>query len=282
MKSLGEVLTMSAQFLERRNCSRFRRVAEELLSFVLKLKRLDLYMQFDRPLAEDELQKMRSLLKRAAQGEPVEYMTGEVLFYGCTIGVTPDVLIPRPETEILVDLACKELKSDFFAGKTAWDLCTGSGCIGIAVKKACPSLAVTLSDISEKALEVASCNAMRNDVELKVICGDLLSAFKGQKSDIIFCNPPYVKSKEYLTLDPSVKNFEPEGALVGGEDGLDFYKRLKEQLPVFLNPHAKVYFEIGSDQGKVLQELFSEPRWKILRLEKDWAGHDRFFFLEFE
>lgn len=282
MKPLGEVLAMSAQFLKEKNCARFRRVAEELIGHALQLKRLDLYMQFDRPMVEKELEVLRALLKRAAKGEPVEYITGEVSFYHCAIAVTQDVLIPRPETEILVDLAFKQLKTLSLAGKAAWDLCTGSGCIGIAVKKACPEMAMTLSDISEKALAVASGNAQRNDVQVELALGDLLDPFKGRKADVIFCNPPYVTSKEYLTIDRSVKDFEPQAALVGGEDGLAFYRRLKEELPSLLNPQAKVFFEIGTGQGNALLELFSGPRWKGGRVEKDWAGHDRFFFLEFE
>jgi len=281
MKLLGEILTLSVQFLKERNCTRPRRVAEELMSHALKLQRLELYMQFDRPMIEEECELLRAQLKRAVRGEPVEYITGQVGFYHCTFAVTPDVLIPRPETEILVDLACKQLKTSPMEGKVAWDLCTGSGCIGIAVKKALPELAMVLSDISEKALLVAGENAKKNGVQVELVRGDLLAPLKG-KADVVFCNPPYVTSKEYLDLDPSVKGFEPEIALRGGEDGLLFYRRLKEGLPALLNPNAKVYFEIGTGQGKALLELFSGAGWKNARCEKDWAGHDRFFFLEWE
>jgi release factor glutamine methyltransferase len=282
MKTLGELLTVSSQFLKEKNCTRPRRVAEELIAHVLKLNRLDLYMQFDRPLVEEEMALLRALLKRSVRGEPVEYITGEVSFYHCAISVTPDVLIPRPETEILVDIACKQLKAESLAGKTVWDLCTGSGCIGIAVKKACPELAMTLSDLSEKALAVAAKNAQANGVEVEIVCGDLLAPFSGRKADVVFCNPPYIDSKEFLTLDTSVKDFEPQMALDGGEGGLAFYRRLNEALPAQLNSGAKVYFEIGTGQGKALLELFSAKGWRNARVEKDWAGHERFFFLEFE
>jgi release factor glutamine methyltransferase len=282
MKTLGEVLTLTSDFLKEKKCSRFRRIAEELISHVLQLKRLDLYMQFDRPILETELETMRTLLKRAVKGEPVEYITGQVTFFHCEIALTKDVLIPRPETEILVDQACRALKQTPCLGKVAWDLCTGSGCIGIAVKKACPDLTVCLSDISEAALKVASSNAEQNGVDVELLQGDLLSPFQGRKADVIFCNPPYISSKEYLTLDASVKDFAPQTALVGGEDGLAFYRRLKEELPAYLNPCAKIFFEIGAGQGEALLSLFSGKSWKNLRVEKDWAGHDRFFFLEFE
>ena len=104
----------------------------------------------------------------------------------------------------------------------------------------------------------------------------------GRKADVVFCNPPYITSKEFLSLDRSVRDFEPKTALIGGEDGLDFYRRLKDSLPAHLNPSAKLFFEIGSNQGTAVLNLFSGTDWKNARIEKDWAGHDRFFFLEFE
>ncbi len=282
MKTLGEVLAITSQFLKEKKCTRSRRIAEELIGHALTLKRLDLYMQFDRPMAEAELEVLRRLLKRAAKKEPVEYITGSVSFYGCEIEITPDVLIPRPETEILVDLACKQLKLQDQKGKTAWDLCTGSGCIGIAVKKACPDLTMILSDISEAALAVAGRNAEKNEVLVELISGDFLNPFAGRRADFVFCNPPYISSKEYFTLDPSVRDFEPRLALVAEDEGLAYYKKLKEALPSCLNPGAKVFLELGKDQGDALLELFSGPVWKSARVEKDWAGHDRFFFLEIE
>lgn len=282
MKTLGEVLTLTSDFLKEKQCLRFRRVAEELIAHVLQLKRLDLYMQFDRPIQETELEQMRRLLKRAARGEPIEYVIGEVDFYHCKIVVTKEVLIPRPETEILVDQACRLFKQMPCQGMEAWDLCTGSGCIGIAIKKNCPALKVCLSDVSAQALSIAAENAQRNQVDVELLQGDLLIPFKKRKAHLIFCNPPYVSSKEFLTLDSSVKNFEPHAALIGGEDGLDFYRRLKEDLPTYLHSGAKVFFEIGAGQGKELVSMFSGKGWKNLRVEKDWAGRDRFFFLEFE
>lgn len=280
MKTLGEILLTTDQFLKEKQCGRSRRVAEEIIAHALGLKRLDLYMQFDRPLIEAELEMLRPLVRRAAKGEPVEQMIGEVLFYHCQICVTPDVLIPRPETEILVAQACKQLER--VEGKTVWDICTGSGCIGIAVKKACPGLSVTLSDISKKALVVAAENAQKNAIDVELLHGDLLFPFAGRKADVVFCNPPYVSLKEYLALDRSVRDFEPKEALVAEEEGMAFYRRFSEELPAYLNPQAKVYFEIGTGQGKALLDLFSSSKWKEARVEKDWAGHDRFFFLEFE
>lgn len=279
MKTVGEILAMSAQFLREKQCPRYRRDAEDLIAHALKLKRMDLYMQFDRPVQEFELELLRGLLKRAGKGEPIEYMIGEVSFYHSNIAVGPGVLIPRPETEILVAQVAKLLQGSEMA---VWDLCTGSGCIGIALKKVCPTLQVSLSDISEKALEFAASNAKSNGIEIEILKGDLLAPFAGRKANAVICNPPYVSSKEFLTLDSSVKDFEPKEALVGGEDGLFFYRRLAEDLPKYLHPSAKVFFEIGENQGESVLKLFAAPVWKSARVEKDWVGKDRFFFLEFE
>lgn len=282
MRALGEVLLATTQFLTQKGVSRSRRVAEEIIAHSLSLKRLDLYLQFDRLLLEEELEKMRCLLKRTAQGEPIEYIVGALSFYGVHLKVTPAALIPRPETELLVEMACKELGKKSLEGKSAWDVCTGSGCIGIALKKKYPQLLLSLADVSSKALELARENALANGVDVEFLEGDLLEPFAARKADFVFCNPPYVSEEEYSSLDAAVRCFEPKLALVGGTDGLSFYRRLKKSLVDYLNPGAKMFFEIGANQGASLLELFSEGPWKNVRVERDWAGHDRFFLLEFE
>ncbi|MGE5196711.1 MAG: peptide chain release factor N(5)-glutamine methyltransferase [Anaerolineae bacterium] len=282
MRTLGEVLQLAISFLKERQVERARRLAEELLAFVLKLRRLDLYMQFDRPLEETELNTYRTLLKRKSQGEPLEYLLKEIAFADCTIAVDSRVLIPRQETEILFYKILEELKEEQFLQKEAWDLCCGSGCLGVALKKKIPSLNVTLSDISADALAVARQNALRNNVDVAIRQGDLLLPFKGRRADFIICNPPYISVKEYLVLDREVRNFEPHLALVGGDTGLEFYERLAFELPSHLNSGAKIFFEIGCSQKSPLLNIFSAPIWKKKVIERDWAGHDRFFFLEIE
>ena len=137
---------------------------------------------------------------------------------------------------------------------------------------------MVLSDFSKKALKVAAENVQKNGVGVELIHGDLCDPFQGRKTDILFCNPPYISPKEYLTLDRSVKDFEPKEALIAEENGYAFYKRLSRELPPYLNPQAKLYFEIGTGQGNLLLELFSGPMWKNVRVEKDWAGHERLLF----
>lgn len=280
MKTLGEILKLSAEFLEERKVDRPRRSAEELLAHILGLKRLELYMQFDRPLIESELASLRELLKRRAKGEPIEYLMGEVEFLGCRIKISPSVLIPRPETEILADLVVKKLTGRNLKGKHLWDLCAGSGCLGIAIKKKLPDLALALSDLSPEALALAGENAKRNGVEAELALGDLLAPFKGRKADIFVCNPPYISQSEFLSLDPSVRDFEPRRALIGGERGTEFYESLGRELPLFLNPGALVFLEIGATQGDAVKEIFSNKTWAEMEIRSDWAGHPRFFFLE--
>ncbi len=273
MKQLGEVLQLSTTFLQERGVARARRTAEELLAHCLQMKRLDLYMAFDRPLQEQELTALRPLVKRCAEQEPVEYVLGTVEFAGCKLTVNRNVLIPRPETELLVEWVKKRK-----TGRVLWDVCTGSGALGIALKKMFPDLHVVLTDISAEALALAEQNARANGVEVELLQGDLLAPLKGRKADMIVCNPPYLSDAEFPQTDLSVRNFEPKQALVAGPQGTEFYERLAAALP----DHApsRVFFEIGATQGPAVSKIFSGPFWTKTFLERDWAGHDRFFFLE--
>jgi len=270
VKTIGEVLKLSTQFLKEKGLERARRLSEELLAGALSVKRMDLYLQFDRPVDEAELVQLRGWIKRCAVGEPLEYVLGEVEFAQCRIAVDSRVLIPRQETEILVDLVVKALKDGPLEGKVLWDLCTGSGCLGLALKKALPSLRVVLSDSSAEALSLAQKNAQKNGLDVEFRAGDLLAPFQNERADFVVCNPPYVAASEYLNLQPSVREFEPKSALVGGERGTEFYERLAH-----LNPGARVFFEIGAEQGESLKKIFGEGQ-----VQKDWADKDRFFFLE--
>ena len=204
--------------------------------------------------------------------KPKEYEIGEIEFLGCKIKVTPDALIPRVETEFLPEHAAPYIESN----KTAWDLCTGTGCIGLSIKKMFPTLSVTLSDLSPKCVKLAKENALRNGLDVQIVQGDLFEPFEGQKADYIFCNPPYISKKEFETLDASVKDYEPHMALVGGEDGLEFYRRIAACYQDYLNPNGKLFFEIGTGQGPAIIKIFNGG--KIIQ---DLAGHDRYFILEF-
>lgn len=273
---IEEALSHTIAYLSQKGIQGPRRAAEEMLCDVLSLKRMDLYLDFDRPLNQEELGKCRKILVRLAAGEPIQYVLGSVLFYQCEFDVNEAVLIPRPETELLVDKIVRELKLAPLADKKLWDLCCGSGCIGISLKKALPDLNVTLSDVSADALAVARKNAEKNEAAISFLEGDLFFPFQG-KADWIVANPPYVSEEEYHSLDPSVKDFEPSLALSGGKDGCDFFRAIAQDLKKYLNPGGKLWLEIGYQQGAKVNEIFENEGISGGIIEKDWSGHDRFF-----
>ncbi|MGH2639084.1 MAG: N5-glutamine methyltransferase family protein, partial [Rhabdochlamydiaceae bacterium] len=188
MKTVCDILKISTTFLSQKGIDQPRRQVEELLSHVLQIPRIELYVQFDRPLMEPELEKLRAYLKMRAQRMPWQYIVGEVQFLGCVIDVNQDVLIPRPETEILADKILKELP---LSPVVIWDMCCGSGCLGIALKKKRADCTVILSDLSLKAVEMTQRNAQKNKVEVVVRKGDLCQPFQREKCDFVVCNPPY-------------------------------------------------------------------------------------------
>jgi len=281
-KNILEIVNLSTEYLKNKGIESPRRSAEELIADALHLNRIDLYTQHDRPLNDEEVAFIREHLLRRGQGEPWQYIRGFVEFYHCKLKINPSVLIPRQETEILVDLVVKELEREDLQGKKLLDLCTGSGCIGLALKKRFAILDVTLADISQEALKVAEDNAVQNELEVHCVAGDLFAPFKDMQFDLIVSNPPYISQSAYQTLAKEVKLFEPKAALLAGETGLEFYERFAHEAPAFLKPKGKVWLEIGYDQGQALLKLFSNGPWRNLSLRQDWAGHDRFFSLEIE
>jgi release factor glutamine methyltransferase len=278
MKTVQEVLSLSHNYLKGKGIHNARRQAEELLSDALNMTRLQIYMDFDRPLTEDEMDRCRDRLSRRSKGEPLQYIRGEVEFHGCSIKVTPAVLIPRQETELLVAMIVKALEGKDLSQKILWDVCCGSGYIGIALKKYFPDLQVFLSDISPEALAIARENAERNGVAVTCLEGDLLKPFGDQKADFVVCNPPYVTEGEYPRLDKEVRDYEPRLALVAGPTGVEFYQRLAHDLKGRLAVDGKLWLEIGTGQGNTIKQIFENAGWENGQVEKDWGGHDRFFF----
>ena len=277
MKTVQQVLDLTISYLEDNNINHPRRHAEEILAAALDMKRLDIYMNFDRPLSDEELKHCRATLTRCGKGEPIAHIRGSVEFYGTTIAVNSDVLIPRPETELLVDAIAKIIENEDLEGKTLIDMCCGSGCIGIALKKKFPKLDVILSDKEPKALEMAKKNAANNDVAVALCEGDLTEALGDIKADYLVCNPPYVTEEEYNNLDRGVRDYEPKSALVAGRTGLEYYERLEQELPNILKPKALIWLEIGAGQGKHLENIFGSTKWHGAISSKDLSGNDRFF-----
>jgi release factor glutamine methyltransferase len=282
MKALKEVLQNSIFFLSERNLSDARVSAEEILAFVLNIRRMDLYLQSSRLIREREVQQIESFLQRRAKKEPLNYILGKTSFYNCELVLSKDVLIPRPETEILVDMIADQLKTVDRKNKTLWDVGTGSGCMGISLKKKFPDLEVHLTDVSLEALEIAKKNAEKNKVSVLFHQGDLLEPIGNRKVDFVVSNPPYISEQEYKTLSEEVKDFEPKIALVGGKSGLEFYERFAKDIEKILQSKGKAFFEIGFNQGEKVKKVFSQGKWKNLEVLLDLSGHDRFFFLEKE
>lgn len=282
MKTILEIVKLSAEFLQKKGIESPKRQAEEVIADSLNLKRMQLFLEYDRPLNPTELDLCRKNLARRAEGEPAPYIRGFVEFADCKIHINKNVLIPRPETEILVENITKILKNKDLENKSLWDICTGSGCIAVSLKKRFPHLNVFASDISEQALQMAKNNASSNEADVHSLLGDLLAPFKNQKADFVVCNPPYIPEKEYFELDREVRDFEPKTALLAGKEGLEFYCKLAAELPNHLNPGALVWLEIGWNQGDGVKDLFKAPVWKRCEVEKDWSGHDRFISLEIE
>ncbi len=212
--------------------------------------------------------------------EPEAYVKGSVEFYHLHLEVNSNVLIPRQETEILADKVISRVKKRGWSEFTVVDLCTGSGCLGLAMKSIFPKARVILIDICEKALAVARGNALKNGLDVECRLGDAIDGYEGPEIDLFLANPPYVTREEYESLDPSVKDFEPKKALYGGEDGLDIYQKISTPLYRSMKEGGLAAFEIGWKQREGFIQIYSANSWKSIVCEKDWSGHDRFFFLE--
>jgi release factor glutamine methyltransferase len=236
-----EVLKAACGHLEKHTSDSARLDAEVLLAQALGMRRLDLYLQFDRPLSDDELSRYRGLIKRRAHGDPVAYLVGHKEFMALDFEVTPAVLVPNPDTEVLVQRAVAISRQASRALRVA-DVGTGSGCIAIAIAHYAPEVEVWASDISREALEVASRNVGRHGLESRVhvVCGDLLDPLPGS-FDLICANLPYVAPGSVL---PAEVTAQPAGALFAGRDGAEVVLRLLRAAPARLNPGGRLLAEI--------------------------------------
>lgn len=272
MKTIKEVIGLSTDYLAKAGLESSRVDAEWLVGYALGLQRMELYLQFDRPLSEDELSKIRPLLARRAKNEPVQYICGSTEFYGLELKVGPGVLVPRPETELLVDNVLKKLPDS----RSVLDLCTGSGAIAIALKKEHPELEVTATDISAEALKYAQVNSAHHELEIELLEGDLFTPVKDRMFDAITVNPPYVKPSEKPLMGKDVLAHEPELALFSGEDGLDLLRRIAAEGRNYLNEGGFLISEIGFQQGEDCKSLFSSHGWTSVNILQDYTKKDRF------
>ncbi|MCR5173479.1 MAG: peptide chain release factor N(5)-glutamine methyltransferase [Oscillospiraceae bacterium] len=230
-------------------------------------------------VADDSFEEaMDAMVRRRLQGEPVAYITGLWEFHGLPLFITPDVLIPRDDTEVLADQAIAFAR-DAEREIRMLDLCCGSGCIGLAVASEIPTIRVVMADISEKAASVARQNAMRNRLTRCVTCltADALQTppMLLGRFDLIVSNPPYIRTGELESLDASVRDYEPREALDGGEDGLMFYRAVAEKWCAVLKPGGAVMFECGEDQSAAVREILADRGFTDIETVKDTRGIER-------
>lgn len=248
--------------------------AEVLLAEALGKSRTWLLTWPDKVVDEAAATCMANLVKRRQSREPVAYILGRKAFYDLDLRVTRDVLIPRPETEILVEEALRWLAHRPDA--RVLDLCTGSGAIAVALARHAPCARVTATDISPAALRVARENAERNGVRgIAWQVGDLYDAVRGKHFDLVVANPPYVSAQEYAVLEPNVREYEPVGALLADERGLAVLRRLCEGAAEVLSPAGALGVEIGAGQGDAVKRLMQDNGFSAARVVPDLAGHDR-------
>lgn len=253
--TIRELLKVTTDYLEKKEVESPRLSAEILLAHQLKLSRVKLYLNFDKPLHDKEIEGYRSLIKRRLNREPIQYITGVQEFWSLDFMVGPQVMVPRPETELLVEHALALCREDRVAdGGCAkiHDLGTGCGAIAVALARELEGVAVWASDISQEALDMARHNAKRHGVEgrIEFLLSDLWQGFpsQGLTFDIIVSNPPYIDSEDFANLPPEVRNYEPRQALDGGEEGMFYIKNIIQEAPRRLNPGGWILLEMDPAQ----------------------------------
>lgn len=252
--------------------------AQLLLAHVLGCSRVQLYTGFDKPLAEPELAGYRELIKRRLAGEPVAYLLGEQEFWGLPLHVDPAVLVPRPDTETVIEVAVARLRArpDPAAAISILDLCTGSGAIALALAKELPNARVVATDVSPAAAAIAARNAERNQLadRVEVRTGDLFAPVAGERFDLIASNPPYIASAVIPTLSREVRR-EPVLALDGGPDGMAFYDRICAAAGAHLVPGGALVVEHGFDQAEAVHARFAAAGFTEIAVVHDLAKHPR-------
>jgi release factor glutamine methyltransferase len=276
-----ELIQWTAEYLGGKNVHNARLNAELLLAGVLGLKRLDLYLQFDRPLRPEELAEFKERLRRRAKREPLQYIDGTAAFRDLVLRVDPRVLIPRPETEVLVQevLDWARPHSDL----VAVDVGTGSGAIALALATEGPFSRIVATDAQADALDAARENHAHAapDAPVEFRLGDLLAPVRGEAFDVVVSNPPYVGSEEAASLDSEVRDWEPATALFAGVGGLDVIRRLVPQAAQALKPGGLLALEIGMAQGAAVRGIIEDTNaFGAPRVRPDLAGRDRFVLAE--
>lgn len=259
VSEISKNLTENAQF-----------EARQIVMSASGLDNTSLLLKANESVDDETIKKAYAMLDRRKNNEPLHYILGSAEFMGLQFYVDKNVLIPRADTETLVEEVLSRMESDKY---DVLDIGTGSGCIGISIGHFNKNANVTFLDISNSALEIAKKNALTNNVNGEFICMDILKEYPNKKFDIVVSNPPYIRPDVIETLQNEVKDFEPYNALYGGDDGLVFYRRITGIAPHILNDGGILAFEIGYDQGEAVKNLMNG--FSQVRIIKDFCGNDR-------
>ena len=275
---IGEIIREVAREFEDAGVPEARREAGSLLSFVLERDRTFLISHAEDSIDENSLVRLREFVERRAVGEPLQYITGVQDFYGREFRVTPDVLIPRPETELLVEAALEIVGDASFI----CDVGTGSGCIGVTLLCELVNARAVLIDKSPAALEIAKINSQKHSVADRAhfVVSDCFNSLDSQKFDLIVSNPPYVAEAALAGLQREVRDHEPLVALSPGGDGLSVIRRLIDDGPAFMKPNGHMLMEIGFDQGEVVEGLINDSAWSLREIRPDLQGIPRIVVLQ--
>ena len=278
--SIGDVLQQAAQSLDRAGVADARREAGSLLSHVIAKDRTFLISHAEDVITDRELREFKEAVQRRAAGEPAQYITGVQDFYGRTFRVTPDVLIPRPETELLVEAALPWMNTD----SNVCDVGTGSGCIAVTLLCERENARAVAVDVSAAALEIARQNARQHSVESRILL-KLSDCFSGldpntDQFDLIVSNPPYVSAKAWPGLQREVRDHEPLVALSPGGDGLSVIRRLLSEAPAFLKIDGHLLMEVGFDQGEAVRNFVDDRVWTLRDVLPDLQGIPRIVMLQ--
>ena len=287
---LLDLLRKSTDCLEAAGIDEAFADAELLVFHAANMDRIDAYVNNPAVKSSDSA-RVRRLLQRRLKGEPIQYIVGQIEFLGLTIKVGRGVLIPRPETELLVEEAIKAVMRNKIsvaskeknalrvtqrASLSVLDLCTGSGCIALSLAKEFPDAEVYGTDLSKEALVYAKKNAKANDIKnVTFLQGSLFEPVKGKAYDLITANPPYIRRSELETLQREIRDWEPISALDGGEDGMDFYRTILSSADQFLNPGGSLFLELGYDQAEAVKKVAKRQGFLDLAVINDYAGIGR-------
>lgn len=272
-----EAIQKSTDFLSRKNIESSRLNAELLLANLLRVARMQLYLNFERKLSPLEVDQLRECITRRSRHEPLQHIIGSASFCGYDLRVNREVLVPRPETELLAEAGWKFLLRRPVP-PVVLDFGTGSGCLAIVLAAKCPAASITAVDIFEPALAVARANVAAHLLSdrIQLCLGDGYDPLPADATfDLVISNPPYIPTAEIASLTPEVRDFDPPAALDGGPTGLAFYERLATQTPARLRPDGRIMVELGDGQAASVQSLFLRENWIVENVVADYARQDR-------